>query len=273
MFGRGRGRGREMGGQGPLPWLPGPPSSFLGRGAQARPSGPPTVLIPPTPLMTEMNRNREETAWMGMVTMINPGKKFGFLKTDNPLPRGYTGDSLFFHFDIVKNFLGKTSALTQGSKVKFILYKAKDGDRATLEKPKAFAVYLIQQPTANHGPVERISGSRPGSNSGDRTTLTEADARDAGESQFSPSCRARPPWRPWQPSSGSVPLLERSSSTGTGDAKERKDSKAEEPKTERPKKEKAKSGVSTGKDIKSKLASGNKHMKVCLIDHTHVCKV
>ena len=160
--GRGRGRGREMGGRGPLPWLPGPPTSFLGRGAEAGPSGHPTVLIPPTPLMTEMNRNREETAWMGTVTMVNPGKKFGFLKTDNALPRGYTGDSLFFHFDIVRNFLGKTSALTQGSKVKFILYKAKDGDSANLEKPKAFAVYLIQQPTSRHGPVERIPCSHPG---------------------------------------------------------------------------------------------------------------
>ena len=99
---------------------------------------------------------------MGTVTIICPGKKFGFLKTDTALPRDYTGGSLFFHFDVVKNFLGKMSDLTHGSKVKFILYKAKDGDRATLEKPKAFAVYLTEQPTVVGKP-----GSHPGSIPGD----------------------------------------------------------------------------------------------------------
>ena len=74
-----------------------------------------------------------------------------------------------------------------------------------------------------------------------------------------------------QPSSVSAPIPGPSSNAGTDYFKERKDSKAEEPKTEKPKKEKAKSGVSTAKDIKSKLASGNKHMKVCLMDHTHYC--
>ena len=152
------------------------------------------------------------------------------------------------------------AALTQGSKVKFILYKAKDGDRAALEKPKAFAVYLIEQPTAKPGSHPGHQGSNPGN----RTTLTEADFRDTGESQFSP----RPSWRPWQPSSVSGPV------SGTGDAKERKDSKEEEPNREKPKKEKAKSSISnTGKDIKSRLASGNKHMKVCLINQRHYCNL
>ena len=180
MSGRGRGRGKDMG----------------GRGTEARPPGPPTVPIPPTPNMTDMDRKGEEKAWMGTVTMLNPEKMFGFLKADNGLPKDYTGDSLFFHFDIIKNSLGKTSVLTHGSKVKFILYKAKDGDKATLERPKAFAVYLTkQQPAAKQ----------------EQATL-----------------------------------------------KKGKDSKAEEAK-----KEKSKSSVSTGKDIKSKLASGNKQMKVC----------
>ena len=176
MSGRGRGRGKEPAG---------------GRGAEARPPGPPTVHVPPTPNMTDLDRKGEEKAWIGTVTMLNPEKKFGFLKADNGLPKDYTGDSLFFHFDIIKNSIGKTSVLTHGSKVKFILYKAKDGDTATLEKPKAFAVYLTKQPAAKQ-------------------------------------------------------------------EKKGKDSKGEESKKEKPK-----SGVSTGKDIKSRLASGDKQMKVC----------
>ena len=121
------------------------------------------------------------------------------MKADNGLPKDYTGDSLFFHFNVVKNFLGKMLDLTHGSKVKFILYKAKDGDKATLEKPKAFAVYLTKQPAANQ----------------------EKKGKDSK-------------------------------------AEDSKDSKAEKPKKEKPK-----SGVSTGKDIKSRLASGDKQMKVC----------
>jgi len=157
-----------------------------------------------TPNMTDMDRKGEEKAWMGTVTMLNPEKKFGFLKADNGLPKDYTGDSLFFHFNVIKNSLGKMSSLTHGSKVKFILYKAKDGDKATLEKPKAFAVYLTKQPTAK--------------------------------------------------------LEQTTSKKGT-------DTKAKEPKEAKPK-----SDVSTGKDIKSKLASGNKKMKVSIFWDIENCR-
>ena len=250
MSGRGR-RGREMGGRGALSWLPGPQTPFLGRGSVSRAPSPPTVHIPPTPYMTDMDRNREEEAWMGTVTMICPGKKFGFLKTDTALPRDYTGGSLFFHFDVVKNFLGKVSDLTHGSKVKFILYKAKDGDRATLEKPKAFAVYLTEQPTVVGKP-----GSHPGSIPGDRSRLTTAeDAEDVRTNLVSanPAVHDRhPPQRHLQVA---VPAQEPVASKKSRDSK----SKAEEAE-----KQKNKSSVSTsGKDIKSKLASGNKQMKVC----------
>ena len=71
-----------------------------------------------------------------------------------------------------------------------MMIKAKDGDKATLEKPKAFAVYLTKQPAA-------------------------------------------------------------------------KQEQAPSKKGEESKKEKPKGGGSTGNDIKSKLASGNKQMKVC----------
>ena len=165
-----------------------------GPSTTTKPSSAPTVQIPPTPNLTDMDRKGEETAWLGTVTMINPEKKFGFLKADNGLPKEYTGDSLFFHFNIIKSSLGKNVTLTHGSKVKFILYKAKDGDKATLEKPKAFALYMIAQPTGKQDPASSKKG---------------------------------------------------------------KDGKAGESK-----KEKSISGVTTGKDIKSKLASGNKQMKV-----------
>ena len=138
----GRGRGKETG----------------GRGVETRPPGPPTVHITPTTNMTDMDRKGEEKAWMGTITMLNPEKKFGFLKADNGLPKEYTGDSLFFHFDVIKNSLGKMSTLTHGSKVKFILYKAKNGDKATLEKPKAFALYMIAQPTGKQDPASSKKG-------------------------------------------------------------------------------------------------------------------
>jgi cold shock CspA family protein len=99
-------------------------------------------VIPPTPGLTEAERGGEERAWAGTVTNVNPEKKFGFLTADNNLPRDYKGNSLFFHCNVVKNSLGQPVKLEHGSKVKFVLYKAKDGDTDNLEKPKAFAVYV-----------------------------------------------------------------------------------------------------------------------------------
>ena len=167
------------------------PSYFKGE----KPISPAVVHIKPIANLTDVDRREEEKAWPGNITMLHPDMKFGKLKADNGLPKGYTGDWVHFDLGIIKNSLGKRATLQHDDKVKFILYEAKDGDKATLEKPKAFAVYLTKQPAAKQ----------------EQTT----------------------------------------SKKGT-------DTKAKEPK-----KAKAKSDVNTGKDIKSKLASGNKQMKVC----------
>lgn len=122
-----------------------------GKGLDPKPNASPMVEFPPTPNMTDKERKDEENAWSGTVAMVNQEKKFGFLKADNGLPREYKGDSLFFHFNVVKNSSGKPSRVGSGTKVKFVLYKAKAGDTDTLEKPKAFAVFTMKQPKQQGG--------------------------------------------------------------------------------------------------------------------------
>jgi cold shock CspA family protein len=112
--------------------------------AQYRPPalGSAFLLIPPTPSMSEGERAGQEKAWTGTVTTVNAEKKLGFLTPDKSLPAEYKGNSLFFHCNVVKNSLGRPVRLEHGSKVKFVLYKAKDGMPDNLERPKAFAVYV-----------------------------------------------------------------------------------------------------------------------------------
>ena len=133
--GRGRGKDKEVG----------------ARGAEQKKGNkqaPVETTVPPTSNITDLERKAEENAWPATVTNVNLEKKFGFLKADKALPKGYKGDSLFFHFNVVKNSLGRPAKLGAGSKVKFVLYKAKDGDKEPLEKPKAYAVYVTNRPKA-----------------------------------------------------------------------------------------------------------------------------
>ena len=146
----GRGRGKDGGGKGPDPKL----------------SPNPMVEFPPTQNMTDKERRDEENACTGTVAMVNQEKKFGFLKADNGLPREYKGDSLFFHFNVVKNSSGKQARVGSGTKVKFILYRAKGEDTEPLEKPKAFAVFTLKQPKQQGGQKGENSKSKVEPSSG-----------------------------------------------------------------------------------------------------------
>ena len=96
----------------------------------------------PTANLTDVDRREEEKTWPGVITMLYPDMKFGMVKAYNGHPKGYTGDWVHFDLDVIKNSLGKRATLRPCDKVKFILYEAKDGDKATLERPKASAVYV-----------------------------------------------------------------------------------------------------------------------------------
>ena len=133
--GRGRGRGKDPGAVG---------------GKQSGPKVAPEarLMIPPTLNMTDLDRRGEDNAWEGTVSVVVPEKEMGFLVADKGLPKDYKGNSLFFHLSVVKNSTGKTVKITKGSKVKFVLYKARDGEGDALERPKAYAVYVTNLPQA-----------------------------------------------------------------------------------------------------------------------------
>ena len=67
--------------------------------------------IMPTANLTDLDRKEEENPWSGNITMLHPDMKFGMLKADNDLPKGYTGDWVHFDLDIIKNSLGKRATL------------------------------------------------------------------------------------------------------------------------------------------------------------------
>ena len=131
-----------------------------GAGGETVRSPSPMVEFPPTPNITDKERKDEENAWTGTVTMVNQEKKFGFLKADNGLPNEYKGDSLFFHFNVVKNSSEKTVKIGQGTKAKFVLYKAKEEDTEPLERPKAFAVFTIEQ-IKKQECIQKTDNSKP----------------------------------------------------------------------------------------------------------------
>ena len=159
------------------------PSYFAGE----KPISPPYAQIEPTANLTDMDRRKEEKAWEGTITMLHPDMKFGFLKADNGLPKEYTGDWVHFHFDNIKNSLGKRATLTHCVKVKFILYKAKDGDKATLEKPKAFAVYVTEECLS----IEEPSPGKP-----DQASSKKGKKAKAGDSKKSKKSAAPGPQKP-----------------------------------------------------------------------------
>ena len=145
--GKGRGKDKELGGRGT-------DQKKVNKQALVE------TTIPPTSNMTDLERKAEENAWAGAVTNISLEKKIGFLKADKALPKGYKGDSLFFHFSVVKNSLGRPVNLGAGSKVKFVLYKAKDGDKEPLEKPKAYAVYVTNRPKVTEEKVKTTKDTK-----------------------------------------------------------------------------------------------------------------
>jgi len=96
-----------------------------------------TTKFNPTPTkITPKDRDLAEKALLGTIKGLNSEKSFGFIDTKQPLTKEYKGNSLFFHFDVVKNLSNDTVVLQRGMNVKFIPYKG------SFEKPKAFAVFL-----------------------------------------------------------------------------------------------------------------------------------
>ena len=155
------------------------PSYFKGE----KPISPAVVHIKPTANLTDVDRREEEKAWPGNITMLHPDMKFGKLKADNGLPKGYTGDWVHFDLGIIKNSLGKRATLQHDDKVKFILYEAKDGDKATLEKPKASAVYVTA------GCLSTTEPEQGSPKKGKRAKSGKSKKSGTPESQYPPHVR------------------------------------------------------------------------------------
>ena len=90
----------------------------------------------PKECITEKNLESEKNAKLGVITALHHERGFGFLESKQLLPKEYSKNSFFFHFDVVKNFSKNIIAIQKGMMVKFVPY---DG---SFEEPKAFSVFL-----------------------------------------------------------------------------------------------------------------------------------